>query len=356
MKICVKKHIVGAALFLILTALSLGAATFGNGPYLRGPADGTILVVTSSVASTPTGTNGPAGIVAVDPNNGQQSFLSQGGLFYFPTDIREGADDTLYVADAGYAGSGPVPAAGSLTALGGVYGVNSSSGLQTLIVSDPGVPNPMGLEIIRNHLIVVGSTFFADGLTPGSYAYVADIDPRTGHWHIITDTTSSSNLLVSPVAVQPGPDNSVYVSDPGAGAGGLGGILQVDLESGAQTLIASVGGAARMGAGSNGNLVVTVCPSFTCAASSVVNINTKATPPTQTTLVTVPQPLGGITANSRWDVYLTANAGLAVPPAIFKLSPQSVLGVVPITTGGSLGLFSGDNIVFHHNRDVRCIE
>jgi len=79
----VKKQNVGAALFLAFTALSLGAATFGNGPYLKAPADGTILVVTSSVASTPIGTNGPAGIVAVDPSNGQQTFLSQGGTILF---------------------------------------------------------------------------------------------------------------------------------------------------------------------------------------------------------------------------------------------------------------------------------
>lgn len=97
--------------------------------------------------------------------------------------------------------------------------MNPSSGLQTLVVSNAGVPNPMGLEIIGGHLIVVGGTFFADGLTHGSYAYVAEVDPRTGHWHIITDMTSSSNLLVSPVAVQPGPGNGVYVSDPGAGTG-----------------------------------------------------------------------------------------------------------------------------------------
>jgi hypothetical protein len=144
---------------------------------------------------------------------------------------------------------------------------------------------------------------------------------------------------------------------PAPARGGLGGILQVDLESGDQTPVASVAGAAGMGTDSKGDLLVTVCPSFTCTTSPVVSVDTNTTPPTQTTLVTVPQPLGGITANSRRDIYLTANAVLALPPAIFKFYPYTgVLGATPITTGGSLSVYSGDNIVFNHNREVRCFE
>src|SRR5262249_30558478 len=65
-------------------------------------AHGAILVCSApSSFSTQDQASFPTGIIAVDPNTGEQSALSTGGLFSLPTYIAEGQDGMLYVTDLG---------------------------------------------------------------------------------------------------------------------------------------------------------------------------------------------------------------------------------------------------------------
>jgi hypothetical protein len=344
-----------ALLSLVAAALSVGVAASANAQL---PPEGTILVVTSNVATTPTGTNGPVGIVAVNPSNGSQSYLTQGGLLYFPTDIREGDDDTIYVADGGYPGEGPVPPKGSLSYLGGVYAINPNNGLQTLIVSDPSLPNPQSIAPINGNLIVVGGSFFANGFNAAtSYAWVAEVDPKTGHWKIVTDTTKTGNMLVFPEGVFSGPGNTVYVLDAAAGKGNQGAVFQVDRATGEQTLIANVNGPAGAGMNAQGDIIMGLCPGYTCTSSTIVSLNPNTKPAKITTLGSVPQPVGGLTTNNTTDMYMTEYAVGSTPSALFRFNPQTGKVSEPaVTKGGKLGIWAWSNIVFHHNPGASCPE
>ena len=322
-----KKQHLRIALFVVVTTLALATASSANAHRL--PADGTILVVDSLT------TVGPA-IVAIDPNTGAQSILCSGGLLSFPADIRQAPHgDTLYIADT-FAGP---------DGTGAIIAVDPSTCDQTLIVSGPAIFGPGGLQFgDADHLIVVGSNFFfSPPQNSPAYAWVAEIDLRTGKQEVIT----SGGALVSPVDVQLGPGHTVYVGDC-CGEGGTGAILQVDLSTAHQTVIAdhaldsditSLGALARPD--SEGNLLFT-------NASLVLRIDPKI--PGQQTVVAesglLVAALGGITANSTDDIFLSMDSN---PAEILKLDPRT--GIVSFVSKGDFLGLPFDSIVFyrHHN-------
>jgi hypothetical protein len=322
----VKKQHLRIALFVV-TDLALATASFANAHSL--PADGTIFVV------DPLATVGPA-IVAIDPNTGAQSVLCSGGLLSFPADIRQAPDgDTLYIADT-FAGP---------DGTGAIIAVDPSTCDQTLITSDPAILGPGGLQFEdADRLIVVGSNFFfSPPQNSPAYAWVAEIDLRTGKQEVIT----SGGGLVSPVDVQLGPYHTVYVGDC-CDEGGAGAILQVDLSTAHQTVIAdnaldsditSLGALAQPD--SEGNLLFT-------NASFVLRIDPRI--PGQQTLVAVGgllvAGLGGVTANSTDDIFLSMDSS---PAQILKLNPRT--GAVSFVSEGDFLGLPLDSIVFyrHHN-------
>src|SRR5262249_8034343 len=174
------------------------------------PADGTIVVATS-VDHIP---GSPAALVAVNPTTGAQSILSKGGYFVAPFDVREAPNDTLYVGDYFSQGSGAVIA------------VDPSSGAQHLIASGGYIDGPFAIQYMKGHIFLADS-----GTVLGTAPNIIEIDPSTGKQTLITQ---GSNLV--PVALQPGPGDTIYVANFAASD-----IFRVDLHTGAQTLIASGG-------------------------------------------------------------------------------------------------------------------
>jgi hypothetical protein len=246
-----KKQYLKTTLFLVVTGLSLGAATLASSQPVHRPANGTILVCTSpDPVNNPAA---PAGIVEVSPTTGVQSILSSGGLFAFPTDMRETPDETLYVADQNALNSGAIIA------------VDPSNGFQTLIAWDGYIAYPQAIQNLANGQLVI-----ADGpLSVGSNAEpnIVEINPNTGVQTLITQGGS----LVFPNGLQPGPSDTIYVND--VFAQGTGAIFRVDLHTGTQTLVATgdlIEYPDTLGTDSKGDLIV-----YNYGFNSLVRIDPK---------------------------------------------------------------------------------
>ncbi len=149
-------------------------------------------------------------IMRLNPETGDTTLVSQGGLLVRPMDLAMGKDGYLYEADWSYAIVRVDPVAGGQTAVGGL----------------PWAFGPSGLAVAPD-----GDVYVANLVFPAS---IARIDVHTGAQSFVT----SGKSLFNPGSLAFRPDGSLVVAN---GVGSSSELLHIDLETGDQTLLASAG-------------------------------------------------------------------------------------------------------------------
>jgi hypothetical protein len=285
------------------------------------PADGTILVTTSPF----TNPSSSKAIVEVNSTTGAQSVLTSGGLLSGPIDIREAPDDTLYVDDYG------------AQTTGAIIAVDPSTGAQRLVASGGCINNPGSLQYMKGRIFVTDNPAAAP-------PNLVSVDPSTGKQKLI----SQGGSFVFPIALQPGPANSIYVVDYSADV--TGAIFQVDLHTGAQTLIASGGYLNKpvdVATDPSGNLVVIQdAGGGAPGLGSIVSVNPRTGGQTLISaggLLT--SSLNGNSVDRAGDIFVSSYAS---PASIIEVNPSTGAQSV-LTTGGYLDFASG-SVVFYHNQ------
>ncbi len=321
MKNLMHKENLKSKLFAVVAAFLLGTVALANAQVSTMPVNGTLLVLTSpDPVNNPTA---PAGIVQITRKTGTQSILSSGGLFVFPTDIRETADDTLYVADQ------------NAQTTGAVIAVDPSNGAQTLIASGGYLLAPQAIQNLNNgHLVVSNCPLAVGSNAPPS---LVEIDPKTGEQTLITQGGS----LFFPNGLQPGPGDTIYVNDVYAPAG-IGGIYQVNLHTGAQTLI-SAGNLLyypdAIITDSKGNLVV-----YNYGLSSIVRVNPKTGSQQMVSQGGLLSNGNGIRASRGGDIFVSE---LQTPASVVEVEPSGAQSI--LSTGNLLDTVY-NLLVFYHNK------
>jgi DNA-binding beta-propeller fold protein YncE len=217
-------------------------------------------------------------VIRVDPLTGRQSLLSSGGEFFDPAGIAVAPDGQIYVVDNRAPDND-----------GAVIRVDPRTGVQALVTERSSAPGrdqldlPFGIAIERDGSLVVsnrespsalpllcpllGKVVRVDPAT-GSQARVGGgehiawplglaVRPdggivvanecgrhgglvlleRLGLWQLLITSNSAQDVLVTPERVAFDPDGRLLVSDFSAGPDGEGGIVSVDQETGAQSLV-----------------------------------------------------------------------------------------------------------------------
>jgi sugar lactone lactonase YvrE len=217
-------------------------------------------------------------VIRVDPLSGRQSLLSSGGEFFDPAGIAVAPDGQIYVVDNRAPDND-----------GAVIRVDPRTGAQTVVTersSEPGrdkLDLPFGIAVEGDGKLLVanrvapnqvpiacqalGRVVRVDPVSgdqhevanaghiawplgvavgPGGDIVVANECPRHGglilvhrlglHQSMIT-SNSDRDLLVTPERIAVDPGGGLLVSDFGAGPDGDGGIVRVDPETGAQSLV-----------------------------------------------------------------------------------------------------------------------
>jgi hypothetical protein len=287
------------------------------------PADGTILVTTSPDHIP----NSLSGLVEVNPTTGAQSVLSSGGYFVAPFDVRQAPNDTLYIEDYLSQTSGAVIA------------VDPSTGAQRLVASGGYIDGPFAIQYMKGHIFLADS-----GTVLGTTPNVLEIDPSTGKQTLITQ---GSNLV--PVALQPGPGNTIYVANFAASD-----IFKVDIHTGAQTLIASGGylhTLEDMAMDPNGNLIVVGtagpgAPGF----GNVVRVDPLTGNQTLISTGGLLINAAGISVDRAGDIFISGDTSLShgTPARIIEVNPSTGAQSI-ISTDGFLDGATG-SVVFYHNQ------
>ena len=212
------------------------------------PADGTVLVCTGpSPYSSLNQASYPIGIVGVDPSTGAQFPVSvdssqDGNLFTLPSYVTEAPNGQLYITDLQAFGTGAI------------IRVDPNTGQQFLVTKGQWINGPNALAWVNGYLYVANE---ADA--SGTVHTLIQVDPNTGAQTLISD--GSGGGFTVPTGMAAGPDNSVYVSDEPGGFGGseAGGVWQINLSTGQQTLITwgnLIENPVDVAQDENGNLVV----------------------------------------------------------------------------------------------------
>jgi DNA-binding beta-propeller fold protein YncE len=217
-------------------------------------------------------------VIRVDPLTGRQSLVSSGGEFFDPAGIAVAPDGQIYVVDNRAPDND-----------GAVIRVDPRTGVQTLITERSSAPDrdeldlPFGIAIERDGSLVVanrespsalpllcqllGKVVRVDPATgvqtrvggtehiawPLGLAVRPDGDivvanecgrhgglvllDRLGLWQRLITSNSSQDVLVTPERVAIDPGGGLLVSDFSVGPDGDGGIVGVDPETGAQSLV-----------------------------------------------------------------------------------------------------------------------
>jgi DNA-binding beta-propeller fold protein YncE len=217
-------------------------------------------------------------VIRVDPLTGRQSLVSSGGEFFDPAGIAVAPDGQIYVVDNRAPDDD-----------GAVIRVDPRTGVQTLVTERSSAPHrgqldlPFGIAIERDGNLVVsnrespaplpllcpllGKVVRVDPVTgnqqrvggtghiawplglavrPDGNIVVANECPnhgalvlldRLGLWQLLITSNSSQDVLVTPERVAFDPAGGLLVSDFSAGPDGEGGIVSVDPETGAQSLV-----------------------------------------------------------------------------------------------------------------------
>ncbi len=168
-------------------------------------------------------------VEAVNPETGAKAPVSTGGNFVFPAGVTFDGDGNILVVDRDAFGGD-----------GGVIRINQSNGSQT-VVSNNTISDAAG-----------GQKRFADPIaidSKGNFAYVTDFGGKPSRVIKVNLTTGKATLLSGgknigdPLGIDTGLSKAL-VADAGSSKSNLrlsGGLIQVDLDSGKQKVIAGKG-------------------------------------------------------------------------------------------------------------------
>lgn len=167
-------------------------------------------------------------VIRVDPRTGAQTLVTEGDLLDLPFGIAIERDGDLVVANrmaSGAVGSGCLP-------LGKVVRVDSGSGDQQLVAQGDELGElawPLGLAVAADGGILVANEC-------GGGAGLVRVDPFGG-LQIDLTWNNQQDVLVTPERIAFDPAGALLVSDFNVGPDQDGGIVQVDPDSGSQTLV-----------------------------------------------------------------------------------------------------------------------
>jgi hypothetical protein len=273
--------------------------------------DGTILVANlPSVFASTDQSLSPTGIIGIDPRTGAQSVVSRGGLFSLPTYITETPNGQLYITDLTAFGTGAV------------FRVDPNTGQQSVLAKGAFLNGPNVAAFVNGFLYVAD-----EGDGSGTIHNIVRIDPATGEQTLLTTGGGGGFTVPTGMAVAPG--QNVYVTDEPGNAQGSnpGGVWEVNLDSGQQTLL-SQGGLfdhpVDVTVDASGNLIVantgSVANNF---AGSLFRIN----PQTGVqTLITLFGPYSGTDS-----VAVGLDGTLFVGAIANGTSPGQIIAVNPVT-------------------------
>src|ERR687896_204958 len=188
--------------------------------------DGKLLVADIGVPNRKDGA-----VIRVDPHTGAQTLVtersSEAGRreLDLPFGIAIESDGNLVVSNRVLPNELPLVC----RVVGKVVRVNPITGDQTRVSGDGRISWPLGLAVRPDGDIVVANEC-------GTGGGLIRVDRRGLGQHLITPN-DPHDLLVTPERVAFDPDGRLLVSDFSAGPDGEGGIVSVDAETGAQSLV-----------------------------------------------------------------------------------------------------------------------
>ena len=159
----------------------------------------------------------------IDPETGESSVISSGGLLGAPTDIAVSPDGRVFVVDV---------------SLGAVIEIDPLSGSQSLVTSGVPLVSPFGLDVSPTGQILVADRDAVDG--DGA---IISVDPGDGTKAVISQTDDTFGFFIAnePWDIVADPSSgTLFVADSGVTLGS-GSIYSVDPESGAAALVSSQG-------------------------------------------------------------------------------------------------------------------
>ena len=301
--------------------------------------DGTVMICTGpSSFSSQDLSSFPIGIIGVNPTTGAQFPVSinssqDGTLFTLPTYAIEAPNGQLYVTDLQAFGTGAI------------LRVDPNTGQQFLVTKGQFINGPNVLAWENGQLYVANE---ADGT--GTVHSLVQVDPTTGAQTLITN--GSSGGFTVPTGMEPGPNSTVYISDEPGGYSGAdpGGVWQVNLSTGNQTLISHdnlIDHPVDLGQDQNGNLlVVNVVSSPGSQPETVIRVNPATPDPTNGTNQSIVYqqqntgyPPDAVTENLNTGVIYVGAISYGSNPAVLLAISGGTQTVV--TSGGQLSEVEG---------------
>jgi sugar lactone lactonase YvrE len=197
-------------------------------------ASGNQMVDPAGVAVAPSGevwvadnleANGNGRVIRIDPSTGAQTTVSEEGMLDLPFGIAVAGDGTLLVANREV--SGEVP--DFCTPIGSVVRIDPVTGEQQRVSQAGDIAYPLGLAVQGDGSIVVANEC-------PDHGGLIRVDPVGGSQTQIT-SNNDEDVLVTPERIAFDPAGALLVSDFNVGTDGDGGIVRVDPETGAQSLV-----------------------------------------------------------------------------------------------------------------------
>ena len=181
-------------------------------------ANGNIIVVDKAYpGGGGTGISGQ--IIEVNPYNGDQTVISEDGLFVNPGGVAIDANGNIIVADQLYDTTGD-------DTIGGIIKVDPTTGAQTVVASGGYINGPSDITIDAAGNIYVPSSIV------GGVVSIVRVDPTTGTQELIS--SGSLSAWYSGIVIDDTTGN-IFVSEIYS----YNGIFKVDPDTGAQTILSS---------------------------------------------------------------------------------------------------------------------
>jgi sugar lactone lactonase YvrE len=174
----------------------------------------------------------PTGIIAIDPQTGAQTVVSEGKLFVLPTYIAPGPTGTIYVCDLNAGENG----------LGAIIQVILATGGQVLVAQGGLINHPNGLAYFpASKMLYVVNV----GKSDGAVHTLVAIDINSGAQTLVSETPSGFSvgvgLCIMPKgAALPWSGSQIFVGDEPGNVQGEdpGKLWRINPLSGVQTLVA----------------------------------------------------------------------------------------------------------------------
>jgi hypothetical protein len=168
--------------------------------------------------------DGDGRIIRVDPSTGAQTTVTEGGRLDLPFGIALEPGGSLVVANREAAGDrDPCVAAGK------VVRVDPVTGAQELVSEVNDLYRPLGLAVQADGGLVVANECSGHGGLIG-------VDPLGGAQSVIT-SNNTHDVLETPERIAFDPGGALLVTDYNVGSDDDGGIVRVEPETGAQSLV-----------------------------------------------------------------------------------------------------------------------